>query len=138
MRFALIGSHPDGLQLAHALTAKGSRLLAVFEASALEFAPDARTYADLEELLADPAIDLLIVAGELNARAEQLRRALQSERDVLCVHPCDSKPDRAYEAALIQSEVRRVLLPVLPDVLHPAFSQLGQLVREGRFGLAGP
>jgi len=138
MRFALIGSHPDGSQIARALTAKGNRLLAVFETAVPEFAPDARTFADLEELLADPTIDLIIVAGHLNVRAEQLRRALQSERDVLCVHPCDSKPDRAYEAALIQSEVRRVLLPVLPSALHPAYSRLGQLVREGHFGPDGP
>ena len=59
---------------------------------------------DLEEVLADPAIDAVIVAGGPSVRAAQLRRALQSERYVVCVHPADDTADLAYEAASIQSE----------------------------------
>jgi hypothetical protein len=138
MRFALIGPHPDGLNLAKALSAHGGALVAVNDAVRPDFAPEAKAYVDLEELLADPAVELIIVAGALGVRADQLRRGLQSERDVVCVHPCDAKPDRAYEAALIQSEVKRVLLPVLPGALHPAISELQELIRAGHFGPDGP
>jgi predicted dehydrogenase len=63
-------------------------------------------------------------------RPAQLRRALQSECHVLCVHPADPSPDVAYEAALIQSDTRRVLLPLLPMTLHPGIVRLAELARS--------
>ncbi|HLW67240.1 MAG TPA: hypothetical protein VKS79_18140, partial [Gemmataceae bacterium] len=74
--------------------------------------------------------ELVIVAGKLTARGEQLRRALQSERHVLCVHPCAERLDRAYEAALIAEETKKLLLPLLPDGLDPTIAQLSQLIRQ--------
>jgi predicted dehydrogenase len=90
----------------------------------------ARPAADLEEVLADPAIDAVIVAGSPANRPAQLRRALQSERHVLCVHPADHTPDTAYEAGMIQGDTRRVLLPLLPDALHPGIVRLAELIRQ--------
>ena len=52
-----------------------------------------RRVSDLEEVLADPAIEAVIVAGAPAVRPAQLRRALQSERHVLCVHPADDSPE---------------------------------------------
>src|SRR4051794_14135020 len=103
MRFALLGNHPDGLAMAEALVATGRHTLAVVcDVAAPPFAAQAKRYPEIEEVLADPEVELVIVAGPMTVRAEQLRRAVQSERDVLCVHPCAEKPDAAYEAALIQ------------------------------------
>ncbi|MFO0842569.1 MAG: hypothetical protein U0797_09270 [Gemmataceae bacterium] len=53
---------------------------------------------------------------------------MQSERDVLCVHPADPKPDLAYEAAMIQADVKRRLVPILPEPLHPAFARLAEFL----------
>jgi predicted dehydrogenase len=86
-----------------------------------------RSVGDLEEVLADPAIEAVIVASDLSVRAAQLRRALQSERHVVCVHPADQTPDAAYEAAMIQTDVRRALLPILPEGLHPALVRLAEM-----------
>lgn len=80
--------------------------------------------AEPEEVLADPTIAAVIVAVSPANRPALLRRALQSERHVLCVHPPDSRPDTAYSAAMIQAETRRVLFPLLPDTLHPAIHRL--------------
>src|SRR5262249_54360610 len=60
----------------------------------------ARLERALEEVLADPAVDAVIVASPLPERAAELRRALQSERHVLCAYPPDATPDAAYEAAM--------------------------------------
>jgi hypothetical protein len=60
-----------------------------------------------------------------------LRRALQSERHVLCVHPADRSPDIAYEAAMLQADTGCVLLPLLPEALHPAVQRLAGLARDG-------
>jgi predicted dehydrogenase len=89
-----------------------------------------RTVGDMEEILADPAIEAVIVAGKLSGRAQLLRRALQSERHVLCVHPPDPSPDVAYEAALLQADTHCVLLPLLPDAMHPAEVRLREWLRS--------
>ncbi|OAI40778.1 hypothetical protein AYO40_04280 [Planctomycetaceae bacterium SCGC AG-212-D15] len=140
MDFALLGDHADGVEMAAALSATGRHRLIVYsgppggtdvlKTRGLE----CRSVADLEEVLADPAVAAVIVAGKLSARAAQLRRALQSERHVLCVYPPDLSPDAAYEAALIQADTRHVLLPLLPDALHPAIVRLAEWLRTQRFG----
>ena len=130
MRFALLGNHPDGLAMAQALAAAGNPLVAVCDRSPPDFAAMARSYSDLEDLLADPAVEAVVVAGPLGKRFEQLRRVIQSERAAYCVHPCDEKLDRAYEAAWMQSEAKHPLTPLLPDALHPAYARLAEILRE--------
>src|SRR5688500_17339769 len=102
MRFALLGDHPDGLDMARALVDSGRHELAVYSGPALgaerlrRWGIEPAQVGDLEEVLADPLVECLIVAGSPALRAGRLRRALHSERHVLCVHPPDSKPDLAY------------------------------------------
>jgi hypothetical protein len=139
LNFALLGDHADGLDVTCALVDRGHRL-------GVYWGPDpGRDFLrrrglepirtnDLEEILADPAIELLIVAGPAGKRADVLRRALQSERHVLCVHPVDGKPDAAFEAALNQAASRQLLLPLLPEACHPAVERFRQL----RSDLVGP
>jgi predicted dehydrogenase len=91
---------------------------------------EVRRVSDVEEVLADPAVEAVIVAGHVGVRPAQLRRALQSERHVLCVHPPDQTPEIAYEAAMIRNDTGCVLLPLLPEVTHPAFRRLAEFVRR--------
>jgi predicted dehydrogenase len=142
MRFALLGDHPDGLDMARALVASGRHELATYTGqpaaaeSLRRWALGVTSVRDMEEVLANPDIEAVIVASRLADRPAHLRRALQSERHVLCVHPADQTPDSAYEAALIQGDTRRVLLPLLPEALHPAFLRLAELIqaKEGPLG----
>jgi hypothetical protein len=133
MRFALLGDHPDGLDMARALAASGRHELTAYSGPPVgaeylrRWGLIARTVPDLEEVLADPAIDAVLVAGGPAIRASQLRRALQSERHVLCVHPADGGPDAAYEALMIQGDTAKVLMPLLAEALHPAFRRLAEL-----------
>jgi predicted dehydrogenase len=141
MQFALLGDHPDGLDMARALVESGRHKLAVYSGPAAGADSLRRTgvafrsVPDLEEILADPAVDAVIVAGTTAQRPEQLRRALQSERHVLCVQPAGNSPDTAYEAAMIQGDTRQVLLPLLPEALHPGVRALADLVRSPKSGL---
>ena len=85
MRFALLGSHPDGLALADSLLATGRHELIAYTAAppgAADRWGAAGLRGDLEEVLADPAVEAVIVAGTPVNRPQQLRRALQSERHV--------------------------------------------------------
>jgi predicted dehydrogenase len=137
MRFALLGDHPDGLDMARALVESGRHRLIAYCGPAVgreylrRWGLDAEPVSDLEEVLADPAVDALIVAGGPADRAAQLRRALQSERHVLCVHPADQTPDVAYEALMIQGDTHQVLLPLLPESLHPGVLRLAELAAQG-------
>ena len=133
MRFALLGNHSDGVELMQALVDTGRHSLTCVSGDLDKRRwPDARRVSDAEEVLADPAVEAVIVAGPAGSRAEQLRRALQSERPVLCVHPADEKPDAAYEAAMIQGDVNHALVPILPESMHPAIRRLTEFIdREG-------
>ena len=138
MRFALLGDHADGLGVARALAASGRHALVTYSGPAAGLSVlerdglQPRRVGDLEEVLADPDIEAVIVAGGSSLRAGQLRRALQSERHVLCVHPVDPSPDIAYEAALLRSDARRVLLPLLPEALHPGIQRLAEILHALR------
>jgi predicted dehydrogenase len=142
MRFALVGDHADGLEMARALVETGRHELAAYIGSSVGAESLRRRslvfkrIGDFEEALADPSIEAVIVAGSPADRPAQLRRALQSERHVLCVHPADATPDIAYEAAMIQQDTRQVLLPLLPEALHPGVARLAELVqvKDGPLG----
>jgi predicted dehydrogenase len=133
MRFALLGDHADGLDMARALAASGRHELGLYcgPPTGLQqlqrHALTPRPVNDLEELLVDAHLDAVIVAGSMNVRAAQLRRALQAECHVLSVHPADVSPDIAYEAAMLQADTGRVLLPLLPMTLHPGIRRLKDL-----------
>ena len=145
MRFALLGTHPDGVDMACALVASGRHGLVAYTSAepvaehvGRSWGPEARRLHDLEDLLADPVIEAVIVAGTPANRMVQLRRALQSERHVLCVYPPDAVPDGAYEAAMIRDDTGRVLLPLLPEALHPGVVRLAEIIRSGTRPLVEP
>src|SRR5579875_7687 len=133
MRFALLGDHPDGVDMACALAESGRHRLVVYTAPLStevlqRLGSEVHRVSDVEEVLADPTVEAVIVAGPASGRAAQLRRALQSERHVLCVHPPDQTPEIAYEAAMIQNDTGCVLLPLLPESTHPAIRRLTEFV----------
>src|SRR5205823_6247834 len=140
MRFALLGDHPDGLAMARALAESSRHELVAYSGPAVggeylrRWGIAAASVGDVEEILADPAVDAVIVAGKPGDRGAQLRRALQSERHVLCVHPAGDSPDIAYEAAMIRADTGMVLLPLSAEMLHPGVRRLAELVRAA----AGP
>ena len=141
MQFALLGDHPDGLDMARALAESGRHELVGYAGPAVgaehlrRWGLAFRPASDVEEVLADPAVDVVIVAGRPANRPDQLRRALQLERHVLCVQPVDTTPDTAYEAALIQGDTHQVLLPLLPEALHPGVRRLADLARSPSAGM---
>jgi predicted dehydrogenase len=135
MRFALLGKHPDGIDFAEALVDSGRHELAAFthdNQRLTSFAASARRVPDVEEILADPSVEAVVVAGTADTTPERLRRALQSERHVLCVHPAGDGPEIAYEAGMIRDDTGCVLLPILKDSLHPAIQRLRDFIRRAK------
>jgi predicted dehydrogenase len=135
MRFALFGNHPRGWNLVEALLGSGRHELIAFTRDSprsTSMHSNARRVSDIEEILADPTVEVVIVADTLDSRPAQLRRALQSERHVLCVHPPGDGPEIAYEAGMMRDDTRCVLLPILVEALHPAIRRLAEFVRRGK------
>lgn len=135
MRFALLGTHPDGLAITETLLTSGNHQLLTHCHKQPDFTPpdhwpNISTIQDVEEVLADPQIEAVIVATSVDERPLDLRRAVQSERHVLCVHPLEKTPDTAFEAGVIQSETNYVVMPLLPDSLHPALQKFRELYQE--------
>ncbi len=133
MRFALLGDHPDGIDMALALAQTGRHQILAFTTALSEevqrgLGAPARRIGDVEEVLADPAIEAVLVASRTDQRPAHLRRALQSERHVLCVHPPDQSPEIAYEAAMLRNDTGHILLPLLPEATHPAIRRLAEFV----------
>jgi len=136
MRFALLGDHPDGLGMARALVESGRHELAVYAGPVGGVEQLARWNLrpargmDTEDVVSRADVAAVIVAVAPAHRPPVLRRALQSEHHVLCVHPLDRRPDTAYEAGMIQAETKRLLFPLLPYTLHPGIAALAALLRQ--------
>ena len=84
MRFALLGEHPDGLAITRALVASGRHQLAAYsgprerETLLRQWQYTFVSIRDLEEVLADPVIEAVVIASKLSERPAHLRRVLQS------------------------------------------------------------
>ncbi|MCX7701955.1 MAG: hypothetical protein N2039_13845 [Gemmataceae bacterium] len=138
MRIALIGNHPDGVALAEVFQARGDCVVVgLVDVNAAGRFPAATTHADIEDLLARSDVDLVIVAGPFRRRGPQLRRAMQSRMHVLCVSPAADSPDTAYEAALIQGDTKKLLLPIVPQLLDSAVAAVEDWLSRER-GAADP
>jgi predicted dehydrogenase len=131
MRIALIGDHSEGRQFARALVAGGHEIAAYCgRLSLVDDFSGIRVTRDIEEILADPGVEAVIVGSKIDVRAEHLRRVLQSERHALCVHPVARTPDSAYEAAMLRGDTGVVLLPLLVDALQPYLLALKDLTAK--------
>ncbi len=133
MRFALLGSDSYGRALTDALLQSDSHELLYYfpeqkDATLPEEWGNAKLIYDGEEIRADPAVEMIIVASHLDRRADHLRRSIQSERHVLCLYPTEAKPDSAYEASMIQQETGYLLMPLIPELVHPALRRLHEIL----------
>jgi predicted dehydrogenase len=140
MRVLLLGSHPDAIDLAVELASAG-----VLELAAYAGPPNVAAHwqgrgwpvqvlRDAEAALALRNIDWIVVGDELPFRPFLLKRALQSERHVLVVHPVDLEPDVCYEALLILGDTKKLLAPLLPERATVAFAALGDALRTAGLG----
>ena len=95
MNILILGNDPEELAWAKWFRERGEhRLVAMFPGShdpALAGVPVAR---DLDDALARPGIDAVIVGGPIADRAESLRRAAAEGLAIICIHPPGLTPRR--------------------------------------------
>lgn len=90
--------------------------------------------SDLDEGLATPGVDLVIVGGPLELRAEALRRAAAEGLAIICLHPPGEDSEAYYQVALSKSETGALVVPDLPLRLHPGVAALARAMTSGDLG----
>src|SRR3954454_5612747 len=89
---------------------------------------------DLDDGLASPGLELVVVGGPLELRGEALRRAAAEGLAIICLHPPGEDSEAYYQVALSKSETGALVVPDLPLRLHPGVAALARAMTSGDLG----
>jgi predicted dehydrogenase len=89
---------------------------------------------DLEQLLADPAVDALVIATPPETHHRLAKEALRRGKDVLVEKPLTLRTEDAEELVRMARERSRVLMVGHLLVYHPAVDLLRDIVQRGELG----
>ena len=127
MKLALLGADDQTLDLVREIGAYtpheivwGSEL-GTLEGAIRSLVPRMKAGEHWELLLGGTIADAVIVARhpDQEVRVEQLRKLLQAGVPTLVMHPICRSMLLAYELEMIRADTKTVILPYLPDRLHP-------------------
>jgi predicted dehydrogenase len=96
--------------------------------------PRARTTADLEEMLADPELDAVVIATPVPTHYALAKQALEAGKHVLVEKPPAMKGAEMDELVSIAEERDLVLMPGHLLLYHPGVRKLKELVDAGELG----
>ncbi len=96
--------------------------------------PQARLTGDFDELLADAALEAVVVATPVVTHHELARRALQAGKHVFVEKPPALAGAEAEELCALAEEGGRVLMPGHLLLYHPGVKKLKELVDTGVLG----
>jgi predicted dehydrogenase len=103
-------------------------------ASFVQRHPEARAYGELEQVLADPTIEAIVLATPPQTHHALARQALEAGRHVLVEKPLATRLDEAHELVDIARESGRVLMPGHTFVYSPAVNAVRELIQSGVVG----
>jgi predicted dehydrogenase len=96
--------------------------------------PQARATVDFEEMLADDALDAVVLATPVATHYDLARHALAAGKHVLVEKPPATRASEMEELCTLAAERRLVLMPGHLLLYHPAVARLKQLVDSGDLG----
>ena len=96
--------------------------------------PQARATTDFDELLADDALDAVIVATPVPTHAELARKALEAGKHVLVEKPPAMTAAEIDELVALAADRDLVLMPGHLLLYHPGVQKLKELVDSGELG----
>jgi predicted dehydrogenase len=120
--------------------APGSRVVAVSDlrperlAQAQARYPGISVTADHRELIADPAVDAMVVATPVSTHFELAMAALAAGKHVLVEKPLTATTDQALQLIAEAAQRQRVLMVDHTFVYTGAVRQIKELVDDGRLG----
>jgi predicted dehydrogenase len=107
------------------------------DAQRTEFAaryPRARATADYDEMLADPALDAVVIATPVPTHYELAKRALAAGKHVLVEKPPAMKGVEMDELVALSADRDLVLMPGHLLLYHPGVRKLKELIDSGALG----
>jgi len=142
VRVAVAGAGYWGINHVRAFSQlRGAELAMVCEpdeaarARAIAIAPGARGARSLDDALAAPDVDAVVLATPAAQHAAQVRASLAAGKHVLVEKPMAVSLDEALAVArAAEAAPARVLLVGHLMVHHPALRKLAELVRDGTIG----
>ncbi|MFC7493340.1 MULTISPECIES: Gfo/Idh/MocA family protein [unclassified Nocardioides] len=114
------------------LAAVGSRRLGSAEAFAAEHGGTA--HGSYEELVADPAVDVVYVATPHALHLDNARLAFEAGKHVLCEKPLTLDTADAEEMVRLAQEHDRFLMEAMWTACHPTIRALRDRLRSGELG----
>src|SRR5438270_1182827 len=96
--------------------------------------PDVRLSEDLDELLADPALDAVAVATPVPSHAELATRVLEAGKHCFVEKPLALSVPDAERAVVAAEAARRVLMVGHLLEYHPGVEKLKALLDSGELG----
>jgi predicted dehydrogenase len=96
--------------------------------------PDARTTADLDELLNDSDLDAIVLATPVVTHYALSKRALEAGKHVFVEKPMALEGEDAEELVQLAEERDLVLMPGHLLLYHPGVRKLKELVDSGELG----
>jgi predicted dehydrogenase len=96
--------------------------------------PSARTTADFDELLADGAVDAVVVATPVPTHYDLAKRALEAGKHVFVEKPPAMRGSQMEELCELAEERELVLMPGHLLLYHPGVRKLKELVDAGELG----
>lgn len=133
MNFLILGDGPEERAWAVALAETlGHRLIAAYPG--VESPAGVHAPSDLDDALAVPGVEAVVVGGDFQARAEALRRAAAEGLAIVVIHPPGEDSEAYYQVALSREETGATVVPDLPARLHPVLLRLGEALRTGELG----
>jgi predicted dehydrogenase len=96
--------------------------------------PGVRTTRELDSVLADPAIEAVVIATPPQSHAAVAGRALRAGKHVLVEKPLATRLDDALALAELAAAGGRVLMPGHTFIYSPAVNAVRDLIRDGVVG----
>ncbi len=119
---------------------EGARVVGVCDRDPARLADVARQdsslalHAEVEDLLADPAVDAVAIATPVNSHHGIARRALESGRHVLVEKPLAASVREAEELLELAERKGLTLMVDHTFLYHPAVEKMAELLQTGALG----
>jgi len=140
MKFGIIGAGMIGHFHAKAITAMtGGELHSVFDlrqeaADKLAQEYGAQGYSNIDEFLADPALEIVTVGTPSGAHLEPSLAALNAGKHVICEKPLEITTERIDQLTAAAAANGKTIAAVLNRRFHPGMDAFKKATEEGRFG----
>jgi predicted dehydrogenase len=141
IKIAVVGAGGWGINHVRTFArAKGAQLVAVADPAeaALKraggFAPNARLMRGLDEVLAAPEIDAVVLATPASAHAVHARQCLEAGKHVFVEKPLALSATDAEEVVRASDKAGRILMVGHIMLYHPVIDRMKSIIKSGDLG----